>query len=285
MATVSTSDGSVTTTGWNRLANAGSFSMYFLYSSNVVAPTQCSSPLAKAGFNIFDASIELSTAPAPTSVCNSSINTMTFPSSSMSFNIACNRSSKSPLYFAPDMILAKSNKMTLLSFIDVGTSPFTILAANPSMTAVFPTPGSPINTGLFFVLLANTCNTLLITGPLPITGSIFPCFANSVRSFPYFFNASPGFGASSHFACIPGPPFWYLLIIFEFIWLVFFFLFVYILLMCCCCFIISCPFFTPIFFHFFIVGMLFVILFLVMDIFVSPTNFFIFFVFFLIFFN
>ena len=39
--------------------------MYFLYSSIVVAPMHCISPLAKAGFNILDASIAPSAAPAP----------------------------------------------------------------------------------------------------------------------------------------------------------------------------------------------------------------------------
>ena len=32
-----------------------------------------------------------------------------------------------------------------------GTSPRTILVARPSTMAVFPTPGSPMSTGLFFV--------------------------------------------------------------------------------------------------------------------------------------
>jgi hypothetical protein len=41
-----------------------SFSMYFLYSFSVVAPTQRSSPRASAGFNMFDASMAPSAAPA-----------------------------------------------------------------------------------------------------------------------------------------------------------------------------------------------------------------------------
>jgi len=55
MAMVSSNDGSGTYTGWKRLSKAGSFSIYFLYSSMVVAPMTCKSPRAKAGFSIFDA--------------------------------------------------------------------------------------------------------------------------------------------------------------------------------------------------------------------------------------
>jgi hypothetical protein len=48
--------------------------MFSLNSSNVVAPITCISPLANAGLNIFDASNEPDALPAPTNVCNSSIN-------------------------------------------------------------------------------------------------------------------------------------------------------------------------------------------------------------------
>ena len=53
--------------------------MYLRYSSSVVAPTVCSSPRASIGFSMFDASIEPSDAPAPTTVCSSSMNRMTCP--------------------------------------------------------------------------------------------------------------------------------------------------------------------------------------------------------------
>jgi hypothetical protein len=49
------------------------------------------------------------------------------------------------------MIEPRSKPMTYLSLILSGTSPFIILWARPSAIAVFPTPASPINTGLFFV--------------------------------------------------------------------------------------------------------------------------------------
>ena len=41
-----------------------------------------------------------------------------------------------------------------------GTSPAAILSASPSMSAVFPTPGSPRMTGLFFVLRERMLITL-----------------------------------------------------------------------------------------------------------------------------
>ena len=50
--------------------------MFFRYSSIVVAPITCSSPRASAGFSMFEASIEPSAAPAPTTVCSSSMKTM-----------------------------------------------------------------------------------------------------------------------------------------------------------------------------------------------------------------
>ena len=50
MEMVSSTVGSETKTGWKRRASAASFSMCLRYSSSVVAPTQCSSPRASAGF-------------------------------------------------------------------------------------------------------------------------------------------------------------------------------------------------------------------------------------------
>ncbi len=47
--------------------------------------------------------------------------------------------------------------------------------ASPSAIAVLPTPGSPINTGLFFVRRESTCMTRRISWSRPITGSSFPC--------------------------------------------------------------------------------------------------------------
>ena len=74
MAMVSSTSGSPTTIGWKRRSSAASFSMCLRYSVRVVAPTQRSSPRARAGFSMFEASTAPSAAPAPTRVCSSSMN-------------------------------------------------------------------------------------------------------------------------------------------------------------------------------------------------------------------
>jgi hypothetical protein len=94
---VSSTVGSLTNTGWNRRARAASFSTCLRYSSSVVAPTQCSSPRASAGFSRFEASIAPSALPAPTSVCISSMNRMMPPAADWtSDSTALSRSSNSP---------------------------------------------------------------------------------------------------------------------------------------------------------------------------------------------
>ena len=131
--------------------------MYWRYSSSVVAPTQCSSPRANAGLSIFPASMAPSAFPAPTIVCNSSINRIICPSCfANSARTAFRRSSNSPRNFAPASIAPKSNVSTRLPFKPSGTSPLTIRCANPSTIAVLPTPGSPIRTGLFLVRRCST---------------------------------------------------------------------------------------------------------------------------------
>jgi hypothetical protein len=103
------------------------------------------------------ASTEPSAAPAPTIVCSSSMNTTICPSASaISFSTAFIRSSISPRYFDPATIAPMSSETSLRSRSPSGTSPSTILCASPSTIAVFPTPGSPISTGLFFVRLLRT---------------------------------------------------------------------------------------------------------------------------------
>ena len=56
--------------------------------------------------------------------------------------------------------------------------------------AVLPTPGSPISTGLFLVLLESILTVLLISSSLPITGSSLCFLANSTRFVPYLARAS-----------------------------------------------------------------------------------------------
>ena len=105
-------------------------------------------------------------------------------------SIDFNLSSNSPLNFAPAIISPRSKENIFFNFKESGTSSFTILKANPSIIAVFPTPGSPIRTGLFLVLRERTWILLLISSSLPITGSSLPFLANLVTSTENFFKAS-----------------------------------------------------------------------------------------------
>ena len=121
-----------------------------------------------------------------------------FTSSKMDFK----RSSNSPRYLAPAIKDPMSNSINLFSFKDSGTSPFIIRQAIPSTTAVLPTPGSPIKTGLFFVLRDKICITRRISSSRPIIGSILPSRTSWTRSRPYFFKASTfssEFGVSNFF--------------------------------------------------------------------------------------
>ena len=105
-----------------------------------------------------------------------------------SFKTFFNLSSNSPRYLAPATKEAISSSQIVLFFKLAGTSPFTILRASPSTIAVLPTPGSPINTGLFFVLRDKTLVILLISSSRPITGSILPARTASFILRPYFSN-------------------------------------------------------------------------------------------------
>ena len=188
---VDSTDGSPTSTFWKRRSRAASFSMYLRYSSRVVAPTQCSSPRARAGLSMLPASMAPSLLPAPTMVWISSMKTMVRPSSAaMSLSTAFRRSSNSPRYLAPASSAAMSSASTRLFFSESGTSPLTMRWANPSTMAVLPTPGSPISTGLFLERRCRIWMVRRISSSRPMTGSSLPARARSVRSSVYFFSAS-----------------------------------------------------------------------------------------------
>ena len=165
--------------------------MFSRYSSNVVAPIQCNSPRASIGFNKLPASIEPSVLPAPTIVWISSMKRMISPSDLVtSFKTPFKRSSNSPRYFAPAIKAPISNEKIVFDFKFSGTSLRTIRWAKPSMMAVLPTPGSPIKTGLFFVLRDKIRTTSRISSSRPITGSCLPDLTASFKLRAYFFNAS-----------------------------------------------------------------------------------------------
>ena len=73
-------------------------------------------------------------------------------------------------------------------------------SASPSTMAVLPTPGSPINIGLFFLRRDKICDTLSISFSLPTMGSNELLSASLVTSLPklshtgvLLFTVVPGF--------------------------------------------------------------------------------------------
>ena len=182
---LSSTVGSSIITGWKRRSSALSFSMYLRYSSTVVAPIMRSSPRASRGLSMLPASTAPSAAPAPTTVCSSSMKRMMRPSDSVtSLSTALRRSSNSPRNFAPAISEPMSRENTVFSLSPSGTSPAAMRCAMPSTRAVLPTPGSPTSTGLFFVRRESTWMARRISSSLPMTGSSAPRRACSVRSRP-----------------------------------------------------------------------------------------------------
>ena len=183
--------GSSTITGWKRRSSAASFSMYFRYSLIVVAPMTLIRPRASAGFKRLPASVDPSLAPAPTIVWISSIKRTISPSDfSTSSMTDLSRSSNSPRYFAPAIMAPRSRVRIFFDRSASGTSPLMIRIAIPSTIAVLPTPGSPIRTGLFLLRRARIWMARRISSSRPMTGSIFPFLAWSMRSMVYFFSDS-----------------------------------------------------------------------------------------------
>ena len=194
--------GSPTKTCWNRRSMAASFSTYSRYSSSVVAPMSRSSPRASIGLSMFDAATEPSPAPAPMRMWSSSTKVMMRPSASLiSVRTDFSRSSNCPRYMAPATSAAMSSATISLPLSDSATSPATIRWASPSTTAVFPTPGSPMSTGLFLVRRVSTWLTRRISASRPMTGSSVPFRATSVRFTP---NCSRALFCSSCGGCWPG---------------------------------------------------------------------------------
>ena len=201
---MSVTDGSGTRIGWNRRSRAASFSMSLRYSSIVVAPMTCSSPRARAGLSMFAASIEPSPAPAPTTVCSSSMKMISSsPCARISSMTFFSRSSKSPRYLVPATMPPRSIWTRRLSRSVSGTSPSTIRCAMPSTIAVLPTPGSPMSTGLFFVRLDSTSIVCSISCSRPTTGSTRPSRASAVRSVPNW--STVGVSDGGFLPALPAP--------------------------------------------------------------------------------
>ena len=156
----------------------------------MVAPTTFIRPRASSGLIMLDTSICPSCPPAPTIMCNSSINTIISPLVSITCLIKfLSLSSNCPRNIAPATIALRSSAINSLFLIFSGTSPSTMRLARPSTTVVFPVPGSPISTGLFLVRRDKIWTIRRISSSRPITGSIFPSLASCVRLTPYFSTA------------------------------------------------------------------------------------------------
>ena len=96
------SSGSAICTTWNRRVSAGSFSMCFLYSAQVVAAMVRSLPRASAGLSRLAASPVPAAPPAPTSVCASSMKRMIGLGEDCTSSITWrSRFSNSPFMLAP----------------------------------------------------------------------------------------------------------------------------------------------------------------------------------------
>mmetsp|Transcript_39390 Transcript_39390/g.63088 ORF Transcript_39390/g.63088 Transcript_39390/m.63088 type:complete len:365 (-) Transcript_39390:226-1320(-) len=163
--------------------------MFWRYSSIVVAPIICILPRASAGLSKFAPSIAPSAAaPEPTMVWISSMNRIMSPLCFTSSRMDLNLSSNSPRYFVPATTAARSSETTRFPDILGGTFPSTMSCAKASATAVFPTPGSPIRHGLFFIRRTSICIALSTSFVRPTTGSSSPLRAIAVRSTEHFSN-------------------------------------------------------------------------------------------------
>ncbi len=136
---------------------------------------------------MLEASIAPCAAPAPTTVCNSSIIMMMSPLARwISSTTALRRSSNSPRKREPAIIAPRSSWTTRLPERISGTSLLAIFCARPSAIAVLPTPASPMRTGLFFVRRERIWIKRKISLSRPMTGSSLPSRASWVRSREYF---------------------------------------------------------------------------------------------------
>ncbi|CRM86895.1 hypothetical protein [Pseudomonas sp. 22 E 5] len=92
------------------------------------------------------------------------------------------RCSNSPFMLAPACSRPTSRLRSSTSLSAGGTSPATMRRANPSTTAVLPTPASPVRIGLFWRRRIRMSTSWRISSSRPTIGSSLPLRACSVRS-------------------------------------------------------------------------------------------------------
>ncbi len=170
--------------GRKRRSIAASFSIK-RYSCGVVAPMQRRRPPASAGLRMPAASMLPSAAlPVPIRRCISSMNRITLPLLSASSSTFKNRSSNSPRYLVPATSVLADNSIKRFPRSSGGTAPSTIRWASPPTIVVFPTPESPIRTGLLRSLSMSVCINCRISLSRPISGASCLMAACLVRSRP-----------------------------------------------------------------------------------------------------
>ena len=139
-------------------------------------------PRAREGLRIFAISSVPAAPPAPMMVCISSMKRIMSLRLSNSFTSSFILSSKSPRYLVPATIPVMSRESNLFPLRKPGHLFSEIIWARPSTMALFPTPGSPIRTGLFFFRRQRISVRRRISFSLPVTGSNSKRPAFSVRS-------------------------------------------------------------------------------------------------------
>ena len=139
-------------------------------------------PFESAGFSrLLASSVPPLAAPAPISVCISSINKIASGRSASCFITAFKRCSKSPLYLVPASNAPISSEYTVAFANISGISLPTMRLAKPSAMAVLPTPASPTSSGLFLRRRHKVCMTRSSSGARPISGSILPAATCAFR--------------------------------------------------------------------------------------------------------
>ena len=141
-----------------------------------------SSPRARAGLSRLAASPWPAAPPAPIIVWASSMNRMIGMGEALTSAMTClSRFSNSPLTPAPAWSRPRSRVRRATFLRAGGTSPSAIRRARPSTTAVLPTPASPVRIGLFWRRRIRMSTIWRTSASRPMTGSISPFLARSVR--------------------------------------------------------------------------------------------------------
>ncbi len=168
--------GSATCTTWNRRVSAGSFSMYFLYSAQVVAAIVRSVPRARAGFSRFAASPVPAAPPAPIERVGlvdeqddrlgrrlHLVDHLSQPVLELALHARAGLQQADVERVERHVLQAAAARRLARA-----------AARNPSTTAVLPTPASPVRIGLFCRRRIRMSTICRISSSRPMTGSISP---------------------------------------------------------------------------------------------------------------